>query len=86
VSRESFNAWEAGLPDGMFSNQKSHFVYISVGLGMENVCIFYGRLEYLTSIWYFVWPFGTFCGQLVYIFRFGMLWQDKSGNHAGKKI
>jgi hypothetical protein len=29
-----------GLPDGLFSNQKSQFVYILVGRGMENVGIF----------------------------------------------
>jgi hypothetical protein len=30
---------EAGLPDGIFSYQKSQFGYILEGLGMENVGI-----------------------------------------------
>jgi hypothetical protein len=32
------------------------------GFGMVNVGIFCGHLEYLTAIWYILWPFGTFCG------------------------
>jgi hypothetical protein len=47
---------------------------------MENVVIFYDHLEYFTAIWYNLWPFGTFCGHLVYFLRFGMfgtrkIWQ-----------
>jgi hypothetical protein len=56
-----------------FSNQKSQFRYILEGHGTENVGIFYGCLEYLTAIWYISWPFGAFCGHLVYFSRFGML-------------
>jgi hypothetical protein len=48
----------AGLPDGLFSNQKSQFVYILVGLGMENMVIFYDYLEYFKAIWYNFWPLG----------------------------
>jgi hypothetical protein len=47
---------------------------------MEDVGIFYGRLVYLTAIWYF-------CGRSVYfmviwyiISRFGILYRQKSGN------
>jgi hypothetical protein len=40
------------LPDGLFSYQKSQFGYILVGLGMENIGIFYDPLEYFTAIWY----------------------------------
>jgi hypothetical protein len=36
---------KAGLPDGLFSNQKSHFGYIWEGLAMENVSNFYDHLE-----------------------------------------
>jgi hypothetical protein len=46
------------LPDGIFSNQKSNFGYIFVGLGMEKVGIFYDHFEYFTAIWYILWPFG----------------------------
>jgi hypothetical protein len=35
---------EAGLPDGLFEDQKSKFGYILEGLGMKNVGIFYIRL------------------------------------------
>jgi hypothetical protein len=35
-----------GLPDGLFSNQKSQFGKILDGLRLENVDIFNGHLEY----------------------------------------
>jgi hypothetical protein len=41
-----------GLPDGLYSNQKSQFWYILERLGMENVGIVYDHLEYFTAIWY----------------------------------
>jgi hypothetical protein len=68
----------SGLPDGLFSNQKSHFGLILEGLRMENVVIFYDHLEYFTAIWYNVWPFGIVCGNLVYFSRFGMFGPRKS--------
>jgi hypothetical protein len=41
------------------------------------------------AICYILWPFGIFYGHLVYFVviwynfpRFGMLYQEKSGNHA----
>jgi hypothetical protein len=40
-----------GLPDGLFSNQKSQFGSIWEGLRLENVNIFYGHLKYFTDIW-----------------------------------
>jgi hypothetical protein len=52
-----------------FSNQISKIGYILDG-----------HLEYFTAIWYIVWPFGIFYGYLVYFSRFGMLYQEKSGN------
>jgi hypothetical protein len=70
----------AGLPDGLFSNQKSQFGSIFDSLRLENVDIFYGRLEYLRT-------FGDFYDHLVhfvlmwYIFSgFGITCQEKSGN------
>jgi hypothetical protein len=50
-----------GLPDGIFSNQISQFEYILEGLGMENV---------VTKM---VWPFGIYCGHLVFLGLFGNL-------------
>jgi hypothetical protein len=49
----------SGLPDGLFSNQKSQFGYIFEGLRLENVDIFNRHLEYFTDIWYILSPFGT---------------------------
>jgi hypothetical protein len=47
---------------------------------MENVGIFYGRLEHLTAIWYTSWSFGN-VAIFWYIFHhFGTLCQEKSGN------
>jgi hypothetical protein len=70
------------LPDGLFSNQKSQFGLILVGLGMENLGIFYNHLVYFTVVGIMLWPFGIFCGHLVYFSRFGILYQEISGNPA----
>jgi hypothetical protein len=32
--------------------------------------VFFGHLEYFTAICYILWPFGTFCGHLVYLLPF----------------
>jgi predicted membrane-bound spermidine synthase len=48
-----------GLPDGIFSNQKSQFGQILEGLGMEKTGILYGYLEYIAAIWYILWLFGN---------------------------
>jgi hypothetical protein len=40
----------SGLPDGLFSYQKSQFGYILVDLGMENNVIYYGHLVYFIAI------------------------------------
>jgi hypothetical protein len=39
---------------------------------MEGGGIFYGRLVYITAIWYFWGPFGIFYGHLVHFSRFGI--------------
>jgi hypothetical protein len=60
-----------------FQTKKSQFGTISDCLAMEAVGIFYGHLVYLKAIcfppfWYiFTYPYFT---------RFGMLYQEKSGN------
>jgi hypothetical protein len=70
----------SGLPDRIYSNQKSKFGQILERLGMENVCIFYDHFENLRS-------FGIICSNLAnvvaiwYIFsRFVALYQEQSGN------
>jgi hypothetical protein len=72
--------FRTGLPDGLFSYQKTQFGYILEGLGMETVGIFYEHLEYFSAIWYIFLQFGIACGRLVYFSRFGMfgprkIWQ-----------
>jgi hypothetical protein len=47
---------------------------------MEDVGIFYGNSVYFKGILNILWPFGAFCGNLVYFSRFGMSYQEKSGN------
>jgi hypothetical protein len=76
-----------GLPDCIFSNQKSPFGQILEGLAKEDVGIFFGHLVYFIDIWYLLWTFGIFYGHLVYFMdiwyiipHFGMLYQEKSGN------
>jgi hypothetical protein len=56
----------AGLPDGLFSNQKSQFGLILEGLAMDNLGIFYDNLVYFKAVENILWPFGIFCGNLVY--------------------
>jgi hypothetical protein len=70
---------QTGLPDGILSNQKSKFGQILEGLAMEDVGtfwpfgLFYGHLVYFMTIWHILW----------YVFsRFGMLYQEQSGNLA----
>jgi hypothetical protein len=70
----------AGLPDGLFSNQKSQFGQILDGLRMKNVRIFYEHSEQFTAVWYILRSFGTVCVHLVYFSHFGMfgtrkIWQ-----------
>jgi hypothetical protein len=70
----------AGLPDGLFSNQKSQFGKNFYGFRLENVDVFY-------TIWNILRIFFIFCDHSVhfvfiwYIFSiFGIMDQEKSGN------
>jgi hypothetical protein len=47
---------------------------------MEDVRIFYGHAVYFTAMRHIFWSFGIFCGNLVSFPRFGILFQEKSGN------
>jgi hypothetical protein len=60
-----------GLPDGLFSNQKSQFWSSLEGLTMENIGIFNDHLVYFTAIGNILWPFDIFCAHLVYFPGFG---------------
>jgi hypothetical protein len=66
---------DPGLPDGLFSNQKSKFGGILAGLAMEDVGIFYGHLvhfmDFCFILWSYVillWTFDIVRGNLVYFF------------------
>jgi hypothetical protein len=70
----------AGLPDGIFSSQKSQFLFILGDFEEENFNIFYGHLVYIVSIWYILCSFYIFV-TFWYIFaHLGMFYQSKSGN------
>jgi hypothetical protein len=45
----SASSQKAGLPDGLFANQKSQFGSNLEGLRIENVGIFYGHFEDFTA-------------------------------------
>jgi hypothetical protein len=64
-----------GLPDGFFSNQKSQLGKILEVHAMDDVGTFYDHLVYFTTFGYILWPFDI-------LSRFGMLYQEKSGNPA----
>jgi hypothetical protein len=49
---------------------------------MEDVYIFNGHLVNIPAIWHILWPFGIFSPVLVHFIRFGVLYQEKSGNPA----
>jgi hypothetical protein len=68
--------FKSGMPDGLFSNQKSQFGKILEGPAMQNVVIFYVHLVYFMAIVNISWPFGIFSPVLV------CCKQLKSGNPA----
>jgi hypothetical protein len=47
---------------------------------MGDVGIFYGHLVHFTVFYYILWTSGIVRGNLVYFSRFGILYQEKSGN------
>jgi hypothetical protein len=53
---------------------------------MEVVGIFYGHLVRFMVFCYISWTFGIVRGNLVYISRLGILYQEKSGNPDLHKV
>jgi hypothetical protein len=51
-------------------------------LAMEDAVIFYGHLVKFPATWYILRHFGICCGHCAYFPRFGILYREKSGNHA----
>jgi hypothetical protein len=68
------------LPDGLFSNQRNKFGKIFEGLALEDVGVFYGHVVHFTVFCYILRTFGIVCGNLVRFSRFGISYQEKSGN------
>jgi hypothetical protein len=67
----------AGLPDGLFSNQKYQIGEIILeGLKLENVDIFYGHWEYFTTfgIFYDHWVHFMTIGYI--LCSFGIMYQE----------
>jgi hypothetical protein len=54
------------------------------GLAMEDVGIIYGHLVHFTVFCYILWTFGIVRRNLVYFSRFGILFEEKSGNPVRK--
>jgi hypothetical protein len=54
-----------------FRTKNPNYVgYVLEGLGMDDVGVFSGHLEYFMIIWYSLWPFGVSCGHWVYFSSF----------------
>jgi hypothetical protein len=54
-------------------------ILVWVNLGMScngDVGIFYSQFVFFAAKWYILWPFGIFCGNMVYFSRFGMLYRE----------
>jgi hypothetical protein len=66
------------LPDGIFSTQNPN-------LGKFWRVLPWNMLVYFMDIWSILYLFGIFCGYLEYFSRFGMLYQEKSGNPGTKR-
>jgi hypothetical protein len=47
---------------------------------MEKVGIFYGYLEFITAIWYYLWTSGNLVAFWYISHHFGILRREKSGN------
>jgi hypothetical protein len=45
---------------------------------MENLGIFYYHLVYFTAIGHILWPFGIFCGNMVYFSPVWVFWTKKN--------
>jgi hypothetical protein len=76
---------QAGLPDFQTKNRTLGKFWRVLQWKMY-VHIFYGHLVNFYGHWVYLWTFGIFCSNLVYFSRFGMLFQEKSGNPVYKLL
>jgi hypothetical protein len=74
------------LPDGLFSNQKSKFGKFWGVLQWKMLAYFYGHLVHFTDFWRILWTLSKVRGTLVYFSRFGILYQEKSGNPGTENL
>jgi hypothetical protein len=65
IAENHFSPSDQGCQMVCFQTKKSQFWSNLECLEMENVFIFYDHLEYITAIWYNLWPFGIVFGHLV---------------------
>jgi hypothetical protein len=63
-----------------FQTKNPNLSKVFEGLGLGNVNIFFGHLEYFKVYWGILWPLGTFCVHLVHFSGFGIIIPRKSGN------
>jgi hypothetical protein len=63
-----------------FQTKNPNFGQILECLAMKDVGKFYSHLVHFSAISYILWPFGIFVVILVYFSRFGILYEEKSGN------
>jgi hypothetical protein len=61
-------------------------IQIWVNFGGSCNGIFYGHLVHFTVFCYILWRFGIVRVNLVYFSHFGILYQEKSGNPATRRI
>jgi hypothetical protein len=86
----SGKAFSPGLPDVIFSNQKSQFGQILESLAMKVVGKFYGHLVYFTAIsyifaiWYILLSFWYIFHVLVYCTK--KIWQPCFSQSYGREL
>jgi hypothetical protein len=70
-----------GLPDGVcFQTKNANLGKLWRALEWIKLVLFYGCLEYITDIWYILWPFGNLVAVCYILHRFGISNKEKSGN------
>jgi hypothetical protein len=78
--RSAVHCLRPGLPDDILSYKITQFGFILEGLGMDNVCIFYGHQENFSFILYSVYmAFGIFCMHIFFLVLVHILHQEKFG-------
>jgi hypothetical protein len=78
TSISKLHKFQAGLPDGLFSNQKFE-IWVNFGGPLHGKCWYIlWPLEYFMAICYNLWPFGIVCVHLLYFFPIWNVWTKKN--------